>query len=107
MHILVGNELLGIDVVQVPLEAGAVESLAQRDALGDVAMIGALELATMHVVQPLVVVHPDLGETHAIVAVDVQFAFLARHVVRMTRPEDMTHVTAWNELQRASAHPSL
>ena len=27
------NELFGIDVVQVPLEAGAIEAFAQRDAL--------------------------------------------------------------------------
>ena len=37
----------------------------------------------------------------------ISLALLARHVVRVTWTEDVTHMTAWHKLQRASAHPRL
>ena len=87
--ILVENELLRKDVVQIPFERVTVQTRANTSTAFHVTKIFALgrtneailtdvdrylEIVPMHVVEALVIVHPDFGETHRISTVNITFA---------------------------------
>ena len=106
-HVLVIDEHFRIDVVQVPLEAGAVEAFAERDSLANVAKVVLVQHAVaVSVVEAFVLVEPDLGEAFVVAAHDVA-TMLAGHVVRVSVTIDVTHSAARHELQTTTTHPCL
>ncbi len=106
-HVLVVDEHLRVNVVQIPLEALAVELFAECDALADVSeIVFRSRILAVCVEEAFVVVEPDFGQSLVVATHDIS-AMLARHVVRMAVAIDVTHPTARHKLQRAAAHPRL
>lgn len=77
----------------------------------------------MHVIQALVIIHPDFSQTHRVSTVNIAFpwekspttcneeslphsTFQSGHVVGMARSKDMTNTRARNEFQTATTHPN-
>jgi hypothetical protein len=100
---LTGNKELGIDVVQVPLEALALEVLAQFLPARHIAVVPKI-MTDAVVVVLLEVVEPDLRQPDGVAAEDVD---AGAPLVRRPLAEDVSDVGAGDNLQGAAAHPGL
>lgn len=92
--VFVRNELLGVDVLQVPPEGLAPQLLAELFAMGQVTHYGVVFQARLvHEEEPLVVVHPHVGQSGCVDTVGV---LVVREGVGVELPEDVAHPRAWN-----------
>lgn len=73
-HFFVGDEFLRDHILQVPLEAMAIEAFANCLSFGDVADVHVLEFLTEIIVEPFVVVQPNFRQSGRIQAVRVAAA---------------------------------
>ena len=100
---LARNELLRIDVLDEPLEALALELVAERLAIAHVSVVAQVVLDALVVVL-FVVVEPHLGQSDGIFAHHVH---LCGPLVRTALTEDVSHVAARCAHQLAATHPDL
>ena len=104
-RLFVQDELLWVDVVEVPFEALALEPLLDGLPVGHVANVlddggVPVEVLPVHVEEALVVVHPDLGHARGVDAVGV-----LGDEVGVPRAEYVAHVRAGHVLHAAAASP--
>ena len=99
---------LRADVVQVPLEAVALEPLPQTDLLRQVPYVSPpvqqVEVA-LAVEQILVVVQPHLGHPGQVPL--HRLLTVLGELVGVLPPEDVTHPGAGDDLDLPSTHPDL
>ena len=104
-RLFVQDELLWVDVVEVPFEALALDPLLDGLPVGHVANVlddggVPVEVLPVHVEEALVVVHPDLGHARGVDAVGV-----LGDEVGVPRAEYVAHVRAGHVLHAAAAPP--
>ena len=103
VHRLAGHILVGIDVLEKPVEALALELLTQRHSIAHVAIVAEIEQDAL-IEDVLVGVEPHLGQAHGVLAYHVH---LGGPLVRTALAEDVADVAAGRAHQLAAAHPQL
>jgi hypothetical protein len=104
LDIPIGNELLGVDVLHVPVEGFAFQLVSEDFSVRDVANVWVIsQIWSVHVQKLLILVHPDLCHSHGVDSVRV---LVVGEAVGMELPEDVPDSRAGNRLECSSAHPN-